>query len=164
MRCQQCEVDVSLDFTYAIEANLCPKCGNDIMSSERHDQYLFLIQDLKRVLQVTSNPNINQKIVNQVSSVLMDSYKFRKIGGASKARRKTPKAPTQQSAQRPSPQPAMITLTDDLDDIDDDIEGEVTFRQPMPRVGGPRGGGASSGPRVARVEGTDRVPVGSEEF
>lgn len=34
MKCQACQCEVSSEFTYSIDSNCCPKCGNQLMVSE----------------------------------------------------------------------------------------------------------------------------------
>lgn len=148
MRCQACRTEISTEFTYAIQENLCPKCGSDIMAPEKHQQYLLLVQDLGVCLQVTNDPTLNQNIISSVSSLLIEHYKFKKVKGIPKqARRPRPaKQPVQSHAHEQ-------VAAEEFDDLEDDFAVE----SPAP------GGGVKP---IMRADGRDTVDIGrsSEEI
>lgn len=73
MKCSNCNFEVSAKMTHAIDQNICPGCGNNIIPQEK----LAQIKELKRVLslnKITSDESFDAKIIDRVSTIIADHF------------------------------------------------------------------------------------------
>lgn len=63
MKCDNCAINVTSEFTFAIKNNQCPACGKNIMQAERLASYLSLQTLLGKSLPQTDAENIANLIV-----------------------------------------------------------------------------------------------------
>jgi hypothetical protein len=75
MKCNNCKFEVSPSMTHAVDQNICPCCGKELVPAAK----LAQIKELKRVLalnKITSEADLDIKIIDRVVSILCDYFKF----------------------------------------------------------------------------------------
>lgn len=71
MKCGNCSVDIGLEFTFAISKNICPACGEQIMSPER----LASLVSLKSLL----STNFRSSDVDKISNLVISNFEIRQL-------------------------------------------------------------------------------------
>jgi hypothetical protein len=76
MKCNNCEFFVTTELSFCIQRNICPRCGKEIMSSDKLESYLGLLEDFKRNIPLTDDVDLNASIIERVAAHLLAFYEF----------------------------------------------------------------------------------------
>lgn len=75
MNCQGCKFEITSNMVHAVKQNMCPVCGDKIMSSEKLQQYTSLRRVLSRQ-QLTNNPSAEAKLCERIIALLLEHFDF----------------------------------------------------------------------------------------
>ena len=135
MFCMECNLDISTDFNFAIENNVCPRCGNQIMPDEKLENFLILIDDLRSNVDLTEDQDINEEIIGRISWHLLENYDFSR---ASVNRKKISKNRKTNLRKRSRVKPRQVVVEEETDDAESDEETQqmlksaITFSNKRP--------------------------------
>ena len=84
MKCISCDIEIPSQWVHAINSNICPNCGKEIMDSFSQD----LIKELREVFEkMNASPEA-------LAGWLIDNYTLKKVGSAEPVEFKVPKIKT----------------------------------------------------------------------
>lgn len=109
MKCINCEIKIDKSFAYAIKNNVCPACGENIMSAKSLASYV----SLQNLLEQTVPDADIEKIANVIIANFELTQLFRDA--------EKPKQPALKKKKQDKLEPADL---EDEEDLDDDIEFE----------------------------------------
>lgn len=137
MFCMECNLDISTDFSFAIENNVCPRCGHQIMPDEKLENFLVLIDDLRSNVDLTEDQDINEEIIGRISWHLLENYDFSKASVNSKRISKNRK--TRLKKNKPTATTKQVVVEEDDDAGQDEetqqmLDSAITFSNQRPKT------------------------------
>lgn len=78
MKCETCTTEITSQMRHSIASNTCPYCGLDIMSPEKAEQYLNLVELLDHT-SFTNKPDFDSQLREKFASLMITNFAFMRI-------------------------------------------------------------------------------------